>query len=165
MLVLVPPPGGVTRLEADTATERQIALAKGAMGLALLACSAWLFALPDTFPRVFGAIAVVFAALWIVRAAKLMRQDDAPAEKDYLELSHAALKVREHGRELVLPWSEIARVAIDQDRLTVALLRHTGEIVHIEPRYTGVTLEDLCDAVRALHSSAQTPGASPETAS
>jgi hypothetical protein len=164
MTVLVPPPGGVTRLEADTATERQIALVKAAMGLALLACSAWLFALPEMLPRAFGAIAVVFAALWIVRAAKLMRQHDAPAEKDYLELSHAALKVREHGREQVFPWSEIARVAIDQDRLTVALLRHTGEIVHIEPRYTGVTLEDLCDAVRALHSSAQSEGASPETA-
>jgi hypothetical protein len=159
MMVLVPPPGGVTRLEADMATERQIALVKGAMGLALLGCSAWLFALPETLPRAFGVIALMFAAPWIVRAAKLLRQDNAPSEKDYLELSHSSLKVREHGRELVLPWAEIVRVAIDQDRLTVALLRSTGEIVNIEPRYPGVTLEDLCEAVRARHSHAQTPGA------
>jgi hypothetical protein len=163
MKVLVPPPGGVTRLEADMATERRIALVKAAIGLALLGCSAWLFALPDMLPRAFGVIALVYASLWIVRAAKLMRQDNAPQEKDYLELGHAALKVREHGRELVLPWAEIVRVAIDHDRLTVALLRSTGEIVNIEPRYMGVTLEDLCEAVRALHSSAQSEGASPET--
>jgi hypothetical protein len=159
MIALVPPPGGVTRLEADMATERQIALVKGAIGLALLGCSAWLFALPDLLPRAFGVAASVFAALWIVRAAKLMRQDNAPPDKDYLELSHSSLKVREHGRELDLPWAEIVRVAIDQDRLTVALLRSTGEIVNIEPRYTGVTLEDLCEAIRALHSSAQSAGA------
>jgi hypothetical protein len=161
MMVLVPSPGGVTRLEADMATERQVALLKGATGLGLLVCSAWLFALPETLPRVFAVIAVVFATLWIVRAAKLLRRESIPADKDYLELSHTSLKLREHGRELVLPWEEIVRVAIDQDRLTLALLRRTGEIVNIEPRYKGVTLEDLCVAVRALHSSAQSAGAPP----
>jgi hypothetical protein len=159
--VLTPPPGGTKRLDADMAMDRQIALVRAFIGVGLLACAAWLFNLPNTLPRLFALAAVAFAALWIVRAAKLVVRTNDPEEKDYLELDHRALKLHERGRDLLLPWAEIANVAIDEDRLTLALLRHTGEIVHIEPRYTGVTLEDLCDAVRALHSEAQSEGASP----
>lgn len=163
--ILTPPPGGTKRLDADMAMDRRIALIKGGVALALLVCSAWLFALPSWLPRLFAVIAVVFAGLWLVRAAKAARQPKDPEDKDYLELSHRALTLHEHGRDLVLPWTEIVRVAIDQDRLTLALLRHSGEVVHIEPRYTGVTLEDLCSAASALHSSAQTKGATPSTGS
>lgn len=165
MTALVPPPGGVTRLAADQATERQIVLLRGALGVGLLVCSAWLFALPDMLPRAFAAAGVVFALLWLVRAAKLVQTGPTTADKDYLELGHDGLKLHEAGRDQLFPWTEIVRVAIDYDRLTLALLRHSGEIVHLEPRYRGVTLEDLCEAVRALHSSAQSEGAPPSARS
>jgi len=164
MSSLVPGPGNVTRLVADVVTERQIALARGALALALLACSAWLFTLPNRVPRVFGGIAVVFAALWLKRAIALFRKPSHAVPVDYLELSHEGLAFREEGHERRLAWAEIARVAIDQDRLTLALLCHNGEILHIEPRYRGVPLQDLCDAASALHSSAQSSGASAQGA-
>lgn len=164
MRPLVPRPGAVTRLVADTATERQIALTRGALALGLLVCSAWLFALPDWLPRLFAGAAMVFAALWLARAGRMLRAPAASGPEDCLELSHEGLLVREHGRELRLPWAAIARVAIDYDRLTLALLRHDGEVIHVEPRYRGVTLEALCEAASALHSSAQSPGAPRGTA-
>ena len=156
---LVPSRGGVTRLTADVATERQIAIARGVIGLVLLACSAWVFALPYLVPRMLAAVAVLFAALWIKRAIALFRQPPSTAPEDFLELSHEGITVREEGHERHLAWSEIAHVGIDQDRLTLTLLRHNGEILHVEPRYRGVTLEGLCDAASALHSSAETSGA------
>jgi hypothetical protein len=146
-------------LVADIATEREISLWRGAVGIGLLLCSVWLFALPEWLPKLFGVAAVVFAVRWIAAAIGVLRTKADPARQDFLELTHEAITVREHGRELTLPWAEIVRVAIDQDRLTLALLRRTGEIVHIEPRYSGVALEDLCNAASALHSSAQTSGA------
>ena len=140
-------------------TERTIALVRGAVGLGLVVCSAWLLALPEPLPKVFAVAALVFAALWIVRAIGVLRAPPSAGPVEFLELSHEGIAVRERGQELRLGWREIVRVAIDQDRLTLALLRQTGEIVHIEPRYRGVTLEDLCTAASALHSSAQTSGA------
>jgi len=159
---LVPRPGSVTRLIADAATERQIALVRGAIGLVLLVCSAWVFSAPELVPRVLAAIAVVFAVLWIARAVRALRAPPQEGPADFLELSHEGLTVREQGRELSLPWREIARVAIDQDRVTLAVQRNTGEIVHIEPRYRGVTLEALCSAAAALHSSAVESAGSPQ---
>lgn len=160
---LTPPPGGVKRLVADIATEREISLWRGAVGIGLLVCSVWLFALPEWLPKLFAAAAVFFSVRWIAAAIGVLRSRVDPAQQDFLELTHAGITVREHGRELTLPWAEIVRVAIDQDRVTLALLRPTGEIVHIEPRYSGVTLEDLCSAASALHSSAHSAGAPPTT--
>jgi len=157
--LLTPPTGGVKRLVADIATEREISLWRGAVGIGLLVCSVWLFALPEWLPKLFAAAAVFFSVRWIAAAIGVLRTQADPERQDFLELTHHGIKVREQGRELTLPWAEIVRVAIDQDRLTLALLRTTGEIVHIEPRYSGVTLEDLCTAASALHSSAQTSGA------
>jgi len=157
--LLTPPVGGVKRLVADIATEREISVWRGVVGIGLLVCSVWLFALPQWLPKLFAAAAVFFAVRWIAAAIGVLRTRVDPNTQDFLELTHTALTVREHGRDLTLPWTEIVRVAIDQDRLTLALLRHTGEIVHIEPRYSGVTLEDLWSAASALHSSAETSGA------
>lgn len=160
MSSLVPSQGGVTRLTADVATERQIAVVRGVIAVLLLGCSAWVFSLPNVVPRLFGAVAMVFAALWLKRAIALFRRPESDVPEDFLELSHEGIAVREEGHERRLSWREIARVGIDHDRLTLTLLRHTGEIVHVEPRYRGVTLEGLCDAASALHSSAATAGAS-----
>lgn len=148
---------------ADIATEREISLWRGAVAIGLLVCSLWLFVLPQWLPKLFAAAAVFFSVRWIAAAIGVLRTPVDPDTQDFLELTHAAITVREHGRELTLPWVEIVRVAIDQDRLTLALLRRTGEIVHIEPRYTGVMLEDLCSAASALHSQAHSAGAPPTT--
>jgi hypothetical protein len=157
MSSLVPEPGSVTRLVADTATERRIVLTRGALGVVLLACSAWVFAAKELIPGLLAGAAVVFAMLWIVRAVRVLRAPPAAGPEDFLELSHQGLAVREQGRELRLPWSEIVRVAIDEDRVNLAVLCKTGEIVHIEPRFRGVSLEALCSAAAALHSSAAGP--------
>jgi hypothetical protein len=98
----------------------------------------------------------LFAVAWIARALRATRAAAAATEPDRLELDATELRLYEAGQLRVLAWREITRIAIDEDRLTLALaLRESGEIVHIEPRYRDVSLDALLETARRLHAAAR----------
>jgi hypothetical protein len=145
------------RYELDVRAEREAALLRGGAALLVLFAGTWLFALPYSVPRVFAAIGFVFAALWLVRAARIGRRIQKPAEH-YLELGRDALRLREGELLHELPYGEIASVSIDEDRLVLRIARRQGPTLEIEPRYRGVALHALCDAIRAARSRASGRG-------
>lgn len=144
------------RLSADVRSERQIALLRGALGALVLIASAWLFGLPDWgMPQALAAAGVLFAILWIARAVRAARDPEAKRSPDGLTLDAEGLRLYEAGLLRAIAWRDVARIAIDEDRLTLALALHTGEIVHIEPRYRDVTLTALLEAACTLHARAR----------
>ena len=136
------------RYELDVRAEREAALLRGGAAALAVIAGLWLFALPYPVPRLFAAAGFVFAVLWMVRAARIGHRIRNPAEH-YLELDRDALRLREGERLHELPWTEIASVSIDEDRLVLRIARRQGGVVEVEPRYRGVALPALCDAIRA----------------
>jgi hypothetical protein len=144
------------RLVADARTERQIALLRAALGVGVLLGAAWLFALPDWgMPQLLAGAGALFAMAWIARALRIARTPAVDRAPDSLELDAEGLRLYEAGQLRAVAWRDIARIAIDEDRLTLALALHeSGEIVHIEPRYRGVSLPMLLETARKLHRAA-----------
>lgn len=144
------------RLLADANTERRIAFVRGGVGVAVLLGASWLFALPDWgMPQLLAGAGALFALAWIARALRVARAAPVATEPDRLELDAEGLRLYEAGQLRALAWRDIVRIAIDEDRLTLALaLRETGEIVHIEPRYRDVSLQALLETARRLHGGA-----------
>jgi hypothetical protein len=144
------------KLVADARTDRQIAFLRAGLGVAVLLGAVWLFALPDWgMPQLLAGAGGLFALAWIARAVRIMREPARERIPDSLELDAHGLRLYEAGRARAFSWREISRIAIDEDRLTLALALHgTAEIVHIEPRYRDVTLEALLETARTLHNAA-----------
>lgn len=147
------PPREPMRYELDVRAEREAALLRAVGAVVALIAGIWLFALPYSVPRGFAVVGFVFAVLWLVRAARIVRRTGVPAEH-YLELGRDALRLREGEQLHELPWAEIASVSIDEDRLVLRIARRQGGFLEIEPRYRGVALHALGDAIRAARSRA-----------
>lgn len=145
------------RYELDVRAEREAALLRGAAAVLVLVAGTWLFALPYSVPRLFAAAGFVFAVLWLVRAARIGRRIRHSAEH-YLELGHDALRLRDGAQLHELPYREIGSVSVDEDRLVLRIARRQGAVLEIEPRYRGVGLHALCDAIRAARSRAARGG-------
>jgi hypothetical protein len=141
------------RYELDVRAEREAALLRAFAALVVSIAGAWLFALPYSVPRVFALAGFGFALLWGVRVVRARRRIRNPGEH-YLELGRDALRLREGAQLHEIPWQEIASISIDEDRLLLRIAHGEGAVLEIEPRYRGVALPALCDAVRAARSRA-----------
>ncbi len=142
-----PSPSERVRFALDVRAEREAAGLRIAAALLVLPASVWLLALPYPFLRLFALSGFAFAGLWIVRALRARRLTRAQAEH-YLELDRDALRLREGERLQVLPWKEVESVRVDEDRLTVSLARRDGgPPLELEPRYQGLGVHDLGQAV------------------
>ena len=136
------------RLALDAVAERaNDRLRLVAAAIAALA-GVWLLALPYAVPRMLAIAALVFASLWTARSLR-RRADAADPAEHYLELSPAALSLRAGSLIDRVPWPEVAGVAVDEDRLLLRVVRRHGPPLEIEPRYRGLGLHALYDAVAA----------------
>ena len=150
-------PPATLRYELDVRAEREAALLRSAGAIVALIAGTWLMVLPYAVPRVFAAAGFVFAILWLVRALRI-RQRIRSAGEHYLELAEDALRLRDGAQLHELPWSEVAAVSIDEDRLLLRIARRDGGVLEIEPRYRGAGLHALCDAIRAARARAARRG-------
>lgn len=139
------------RFELDVHAERSTGLLRLGGAALVGACAVWI-ALSD--PSALGWVAALVAALasvgWVVswrRGRKRARR----AGEWYLELGPEALVLAEGGDRLQVPWSEVERVLVDEDRLVVRLERAGQAPLDIQPRYRGVGLEELGAAIHAAH--------------
>ena len=136
------------RLELDTASERAGALLRIGAALLVAVAATWLLALPFGVPRAFAVAGLVFAILWIARGLRATAQTRNPAEH-YLELTEAALCLRAGPVSERVPWLDIAGLSLDEDRLLLRVLRRQGPPLEIEPRYRGLGLHALYEAIAA----------------
>jgi hypothetical protein len=146
-------PRNVTRYELDVRAEREGALLRAGAALVVTVAGAWLMVLPYSVPRLFALAGFAFAGLWLARAARMRRRIRNSAEH-YLELGPDALRMRDGGELHAVAWPEIETIWVDEDRLVLNIVRRNGAVLEIEPRYRGVALYGLCDAVRAAKSRA-----------
>jgi hypothetical protein len=150
-------PRDTVRYALDVRAEREAALLRAGAALVVVLAGAWLFALPYVVPRLFALAGFCFAGLWLVRAAR-MRQRIGNPDAHFLELASDALRLRDGAELHEVPWCEIDSISIDEDRLVLRIAHRKGAVLEIEPRYRGVALYALCDAVRAARSRASGRG-------
>ncbi len=144
------------RLELDTQSERGAALLRTAAALLVAVSATWLLALPYAVPRAVAVVGLVFAILWIARSLRTTARAGDPAEH-YLELTDSALCLREGPVSERVPWLDIAGLALDEDRLLLRVVRRQGPPLEIEPRYRGLGLHALYEAVAAAWERARAP--------
>lgn len=97
---------------------------------------------------------VIVVTSWLiglgwVAAFALSRRRAREADSHYLELDTRGLTMARGGEPVRVGWDEVASVEVDEDRLVVWVQRRIGERVRIDPVWRGVSLEQLCDALRA----------------
>jgi hypothetical protein len=125
--------------------------------VAAVVCSicAGLFALARPGPlSIVVSLAVIAAGLaWAARARRT-------AERAHAE---ASLALASSGLTLTgvpeIPWADVARVDVDEDRLVVMVHRSSGDPVVIEPVYDGISVYDLAALVERCRSFGQSPTA------
>src|SRR6476661_2685844 len=83
------------RFELDDRAERGAATLRAFAALVTLGAGIWLFALPYTVPRLFALAGFVFAALWLMRAVRMLRNRQRTPAAHYLELRPNALCLRQ----------------------------------------------------------------------
>lgn len=125
----------------------------------MVAACVVLMALAD--PGALGwFFAVLLAALalgWAAAGLRGLRRAKRPGDW-FLEARPGGLTLAERGNRLEIPWSDIERIEVDEDRLVVSVHRHTGDPVALTPRYRGVGLHELGEALRVRHRDAQKLG-------
>jgi GNAT superfamily N-acetyltransferase len=134
------------RLALDVAAERATDRLRLTAAAIAAAAGLWLLALPYAVPRAIAIAGLLFATLWTARSLRRGADAEDPAEH-YLELSPAALSLRAGSLIDRVPWPEVAGVAVDEDRLLLRVVRRHGPPLEIEPRYRGLGLHALYEAV------------------
>jgi hypothetical protein len=136
------------RFEMDARAERAVGRVRLVAAVITLAAVGWLVA---SEPGTFGWVGVVLGASvgvgWIaafLRSRKRARE----ASGYFLDLSEAGLTLAEGDRRHHIGWAEMTEVEVDEERLVVSVARRGGPTLTIQPRYPGVTLEELAAAIR-----------------
>lgn len=157
-----PTPKDVLRFEADPEIERREAKLRVALAAMVLFACAWLFAWPVWPLRIVAGMSAAFALVWLQRALRTLRETPVPEVPDHLELAPDALREVVRGQTRRVEWPEVAAVRIDEDRLAIVLDLHSGAEVELPPRYPGVPLRELGEAIARFHTRFRAaPGAAP----
>lgn len=102
-----------------------------------------------------GAVSLLFALGWGVAARRARGRIEA-REDWVLGLRPSHLELREGpGRAESVPWSDVGRVEVDEERLVVTVARGEGvPPLRIEPRFGGLGAYELAAAVEAARRAA-----------
>lgn len=125
-----------------------------AIGAAVtLASVGWLaFVLRNWVGLLFGALGTLFGFVWMAMIAAARRRARSVVALRLLEDRFEY----EDGRVVERhAWSEVERVEVDEERLSVAVTLSDGRIVHVEPHFRGVGVYDLEHAVSAARTAAR----------
>ncbi len=92
-------------------------------------------------------LGTLVSAGWVV-AYRRSRTRAAQAARHFLEISEAGLTLAEGEEEHHIAWTEMETVEVDEERLVVSVARKEAAPLTIQPRYRGVSLEELAAAIR-----------------
>jgi len=93
-----------------------------------------------------AVLAWLAALAWIGRAA-VARRTERDAEHHYLELGAEGLALCRGADPLLVPWSTVSRVEVDEESLTVRVERGGEPPLALEPIWGGLGVYDLCERV------------------
>jgi len=138
----------VTRFELDRRAEGSTAALR-LTGAVVVGAGATAIAAGG--PGVLGWIVAGVGGLAAVGWVFAWRRGRARARRPeawFLSLGRRELVLAEGPKRLQIPWDEVKAVEVDEDRLVVRLRCRAGAPVDIQPRYRGVGLHGLADALR-----------------
>ena len=99
--------------------------------------------------RLTALVSVVFAARWAwgflkLRAARVAQHADA----HFLEITSQHVTLARGAQPRVIPFAQVDRIELDEDRLVAVLHLHSGDELAIEPVYGGLGLRDLAETLQ-----------------
>jgi len=114
----------------------------------ILVANAWLFTSePSGLVAAVGAISILVALGWIaasVRTAAYMRDHST----DHLSLDTDGLRLADGSVRHHIGWTNVTDVEIDEEKLVISVSQRDAPPLRIQPRYQGVSLDELGQAVR-----------------
>jgi len=129
------------------------------LGAAIITAFAvvWLVASePGTIGWAVAVLGALVGAGWIAAYARSRRRA-ALASAHFLELGESGLTLAEGDQRHHIGWAEMMDVDVDEERLVVSVSHGGGPPLTIHPRYRGVSLEELADAIRSARVRADGP--------
>jgi hypothetical protein len=144
-------PNGAARapfrsFERDAAGERAIAALRIAGAIGVLAGAGWLVAVhPSPRAVAFAVLGAIVGLAWI---GAFVRGRRRARERVALHLRPDALVIEVSGEECAsIPWSQVRRIRVDEERLVVRVEREGNEPLVVEPLWRGVGVHDLARAI------------------
>lgn len=138
----------LSRYVVSRADQRSLALVRGGAALLCAVCAVWLLLSRVSLPVFLVALlGLAISLLWLAQARRAARTGAAP-QAHYLSIHRDGLVVAEHDRLTCLPFADVADIAVDEERLDIALRMRDGSCVRIEPRYPGVEIHELMHRLR-----------------
>lgn len=127
----------LARFEADPHDQRVLALVRGISGaVALLGSLAMLLGRLPVPLFLVALLGLVMSLVWLRQARRLWRSKADPA----LLVVHAAGFVL---GDTFFPFGQVTGFAVDEERLDVVVTMASGELLRIEPQYSGVDIHSL----------------------
>jgi hypothetical protein len=116
----------------------------------IVALAAALAALLGSLP--IGAFLIALTGVlvgfaWFFAARRGLKRSQHASDFT-LDVYARAFALREGGTLVIVPFAEITRIDVDEERLDVVIERTSGAPLRIEPRYPGVEIHQLMHRLR-----------------
>lgn len=148
------------RFEVSRADQRSLAFVRGGAALVCVLCASWLLLSRVSVPVfLIGLLGLLVSLAWLAQARRAARTAATP-EAHHLSIHRDGLLVAEQDRLTRLRFADVADIAVDEERLDIAVKLRDGRCVRIEPRYPGVEIHELMRRLR--EAKAAPAGPSPE---
>lgn len=103
---------------------------------------------PDVVGWTCAIAGVAFSAMWIGRWARARRMSDR-RDEHFLALSPSHIELAVGDARTRVGWDAVEGIRVNEDRLVIEIARRDGQTLTIDPRYGGLGLYDLEEAVRS----------------
>jgi hypothetical protein len=147
------------RFDVSARDQRSVARVRSAAAVACALCAVWLLLSRVPIPIFLaGLLGLVMSFAWLAQARRAARTG-ASAGAHHLSIHRDGLAVAEQNKLTRVRFADVSDIAVDEERLDVAVTLKDRRCIRIEPRYPGVEIHDL---VRTLRKAMEAhPGARP----
>jgi hypothetical protein len=136
------------RLALDPESERDQGRLRLVAAIVALCAGLWLaWVQGPWWVRLTGVASVLFS-MRFAQKARAARAHQADARSHYLEITADQVTLAEGDKRRSVERARVLGVELDEDRLVVVLRLRGGEELPIEPRYGGLGLRELGEAIR-----------------
>jgi hypothetical protein len=137
------------RFEVTRADQRSLAFVRGAAALLCAVCAVGVLLARVSVPIFMTALlGLVMSFAWLAQARRAARTAATP-EAHYLSVHRDGLVLADAGKLTHVAFAEVDDIALDEERLDIALTLRDRRCVRIEPRYPGVEIHELMRTLQA----------------
>ena len=135
------------RLPIDGQAERATANLRLGAAVVLLLAAPWLALTHDALWAWMLAVVAALFALGFLVAYRRGRGRAKSSDDQFLEFGATELVIAEGSKQMAIAWRDIWAVEVDEERLQVCISHEEGSPRRLEPRYGGLGVYGLCEAV------------------